>query len=173
MTKTKLKQKTQQVFLITIISFLLLTGIGNGIYSTLTIIGTKTLQFKKFTIDYIRGCEQYGCQDNFMVIVPKAKAKEKEPPIKEWIKQEIKNAGLNWEIAECIIKHESNFDNYAIGWNTNGTIDYGIWQINSCHKKTISVKDRLDYKLATKWAINKRITNGDWGIWTAYNKFCN
>ena len=40
---------------------------------------------------------------------------------------------LLWAIA----KHESNFNKNAINKNNNGTIDIGIMQINSIHKKSI------------------------------------
>ena len=40
---------------------------------------------------------------------------------------------LLWGIA----KHESNFDPKAINYNTNGTIDIGLMQINSIHKEAI------------------------------------
>jgi hypothetical protein len=37
----------------------------------------------------------------------------------------------------------------------------GLWQINSIHKGAIRVKDRFDYKASTKWAIEKRLHDGN------------
>ena len=93
-----------------------------------------------------------------------------EPTMREWIRQEIETAGLDWKTAECIITKESNWNVWATNWNTNGTIDYGTWQINSVHKNTISVEDRYDYKKATKWAIEKRKRDENWCAWVASKK---
>ena len=61
-------------------------------------------------------------------------------------------------------------------WNTdivvrepNRTLSYGIWMINSIHTGTkyhISNVDKLDYKKATEWSIQKRIRDGSWLAWT-------
>lgn len=99
-------------------------------------------------------------------------AKEVEPTMKEWIRNEIEQAGLKWEDVNCLITNESNWDVWATNWNTNGTVDYGLWMINSIHKDTISVKDRYDYKTATKWAINKILRDGNYNAWYAFNKKC-
>jgi soluble lytic murein transglycosylase-like protein len=37
----------------------------------------------------------------------------------------------------AISKHESNFNPVAVGWNSNGTYDYGVMQINSSWAKTL------------------------------------
>lgn len=93
-----------------------------------------------------------------------------EPSMKEWVKMEIEKAGLNWEEANAIIECESRWDNWAYNLNTNGTTDFGLWMINSVHKGTISVEDRWNYKTATKWAINKRLHDGNWSAWVCSNK---
>ena len=97
----------------------------------------------------------------------------KEMPMKEWVLNEVKRAGLDVVEADCIITHESRWDNWATHWNTNGSIDYGLWMINSVHKKTISVEDRFNYKKATRWAIAKRLHDGNWNAWVSAYKSCN
>ncbi len=95
-----------------------------------------------------------------------------ENKIKDYVLKEVYKAGLNPEEAECLITHESNWDDYAYNINTNGTTDFGLWMINSIHKATISPKDRLDYKKATEWAINKRLHDGNWSAWYGYINNC-
>lgn len=96
---------------------------------------------------------------------------EPDTEVKRWVLTRIYEAGLNPSEAECIIDHESKWNEWATNWNTNETIDYGLWQINSIHKASISVEDRYDYKKATEWAIQKRLNDGNWNAWTA-SKFC-
>lgn len=90
--------------------------------------------------------------------------------IKDYVLEEVKKAGLNPAEADKIISCESGWNNWAYGINTNGTTDFGLWQINSIHKGTISVEDRFDYKKATEWAINKRLRDGNWSAWTCSSK---
>jgi len=97
-------------------------------------------------------------------------SRTQEPSMKEWVRAEIEKAGLNWEEVDCIIQNESGWNNWNNNWNTNGTIDSGIFMINSVHKNTISLEDRYNYKTATKWAINKRLHDGNWSAWVASKK---
>jgi len=84
--------------------------------------------------------------------------------IKAYVLAEIKKAGLNAREAEALIFCESKWDDQAKGYNRNGSYDLGLWQINSIHKD-ISDIDKLDYKTATKWAIAKRLDDGNWSAW--------
>ncbi len=95
---------------------------------------------------------------------------DKELTVKEWVKIEIEKAGLNWDNVHCLIQNESGWNDYAYNLNNNGTTDFGLWQINSIHRGTISVKDRWNYKTATKWAINKRLHDGNWSAWYGFLK---
>ena len=45
--------------------------------------------------------------------------------------------GINPLILRAIAKVESNFNPTAINWNTNGTYDYGLMQINTCWAPTL------------------------------------
>lgn len=105
-----------------------------------------------------------------IVEVDKPRATVEE--LKLYVKTEVEKAGLDWKTVECFIPHESNWDQYAYGINTNGTTDFGLWQINSIHKNTASVECRWDYKCSTAWAINKRLTVGHWNDWVGYKKHC-
>ncbi|MGI6315030.1 MAG: transglycosylase SLT domain-containing protein [Patescibacteria group bacterium] len=84
--------------------------------------------------------------------------------MKKWVLNKVAEAGLDTKIAETIINCESRWNPDAMGVNANKTVDLGLWQINSIHKD-ISNADKLDYKKATEWAINKRMKDGNWNAW--------
>jgi hypothetical protein len=84
--------------------------------------------------------------------------------IRTYVLAEVKRAGLNAREVEAIISCESRWDDQAKGYNRNGSYDLGLWQINSIHKN-ISDGEKLDYKAATKWAIAKRLEDGNWSAW--------
>ncbi len=90
-------------------------------------------------------------------------ATEKE--IKDYVKNKVEKAGLDWNEVNCIVKNESGWDQFAQGVNNNKSTDSGLWQINSIHKNTISLMDRFDYKKSTKWSIEKRLHDGNWDSW--------
>jgi len=95
----------------------------------------------------------------------------KEEPMKEWVLKTVYEAGLNPEEIDCLIENESGWNDYAynVNWH-NGTTDMGLWMINSIHKGTIDVRDRLDYKKATYWAIDKIKRDGNYNAWYGYSK---
>jgi hypothetical protein len=100
-----------------------------------------------------------------MAVISVARAEvEEEMPMKLWVLKEVYKAGLNPNEADCIISKESNWKEDAIG----STKDYGLWQISIQHKKTIPLKDMFDYKASTKWAIEKRLHDKNWGAWVAW-----
>lgn len=94
---------------------------------------------------------------------------EPELPMKDWVLKQVAEAGLNPVEAEIIINCESRWESDAIGVNYNHTADLGLWQINSIHKD-ISNADKLDYKKATEWAIEKRLKDGHWKAWACARK---
>ena len=84
--------------------------------------------------------------------------------MKKWVLNRIEEAGLDPHTASVVISCESRWDSDAMGVDTNRTVDLGLWQINSIHQD-ISNADKLDYKKATDWAINKRLNDGSWYAW--------
>ena len=90
--------------------------------------------------------------------------------IREYVRQEAIKAGLNPDEVEKIVKCESGFNPYAVNTrNKNGTKDMGLWQINSLHKR-ISDADKFDYQAATRWALAKRLHEGNWSAWVCARK---
>lgn len=77
-----------------------------------------------------------------------------------------KNIDILVKIANC----ESKFDNYAIGFNDNGTIDRGLFQFNSYWRKDVSNKCAFDIECATNEAINTANKNRNFNAWSCYNK---
>lgn len=90
---------------------------------------------------------------------------EKPISVEDTVLEMVREAGLNPYEAWAIINCESRWKADAIGVNTNGTYDRGLWQINSIHKD-INNTDAMNYVKATKWAITKRLNDGHWGAWT-------
>lgn len=93
---------------------------------------------------------------------------EEEMTMQEWVFERLKqNLGEEEAIkGMMIIQCESRWNPDALNVNTNKTADLGLWQINHpLHSKTISRQQSLDYQIATDWAINKRLNDGNWGAW--------
>lgn len=77
----------------------------------------------------------------------------------------------NGEYCELLVnlaKCESSMRKDAIGINTNGTYDAGLYQINSVHKD-ITLLEKLDVYASTRWTVNK-IKEGDLHIWVCSHK---
>lgn len=96
----------------------------------------------------------------------------KETEIKDdwaYIAGELSKAKLNPSEAFTVIWGESRGDRNAYNVNKNGTIDVGIWQINSIHIKSgsITLECASEIRCATKWAIEKRLHDGNWQAWYA------
>ena len=74
------------------------------------------------------------------------------------------------KIALGIVASESNFNTEAWNINSNGTIDIGIWQINSVHfsKEGCSIRDALDPIRATDCA-HRIFEESGWQSWTVFN----
>ncbi len=104
-------------------------------------------------------------QDNSSVI----EAVDEIESIRDYVLNEAKKVGLNPNEVDKIIQCESRWDPKAIGHNKNGSSDSGLWQINSIHK-TLTLADKLDYKTATKWALEKRLRDGNWSAWYCARK---
>lgn len=95
--------------------------------------------------------------------------KEDVESIREYVLNEAKKVGLNPVEVDKIIYCESRWDDKAMGHNRNGSYDAGLWQINSIHK-SLTLAEKLDYKVATKWALNKRLNDGNWSAWYCARK---
>lgn len=102
--------------------------------------------------------------DNHVIAKVEDKAEATLDEMKKYVRSAAKEAGLNPNEVEAIINCESRWIADAKGVNRNGSYDLGLWQINSIHKN-ITDAEKLDYKAATKWAIEKRLRDGNWSAW--------
>jgi hypothetical protein len=84
---------------------------------------------------------------------------------KEYVLDQVRINGLNPDEADCIISHESGWNKDAWNVNSNGSVDLGIWQLNSVHFKNIKPSQAFDVVQATRFAIMKRIADGNWNAW--------
>ncbi len=57
------------------------------------------------------------------------------------------------------------------GLNSDGTRDYGLWQINDIHIRSgaITIEDALDCQKATDFAYRLYKGRGNWSAWSAFN----
>lgn len=84
---------------------------------------------------------------------------------------------ISWEEHDkisAIIQCESGWDAEAVNVNTHKdgstSIDTGIVQRNSIHKKTLSHADSFDYEKAIDWMISKSRRDGGFGAWVCARK---
>jgi len=68
-------------------------------------------------------------------------------------------------IAINISRAESDFRADALGVNTNKSVDRGVMQINSVHKR-LSNKDAFDYEKNIRFAYQLRKEQGNWMAWS-------
>lgn len=72
-------------------------------------------------------------------------------------------AGVNPQLAERVIRCESNFNPKAKG---DGGCSIGIWQINTCVHKDIGKNEAHDVVLSTNWAMPRfKKTPQIWGCY--------
>lgn len=77
----------------------------------------------------------------------------------------------NWDtkVAYAICMAESGGNPNAVGYNTNGTTDKGLMQINSVHvPHLISDAERLDPEANVKAAYSIYLGSG-WSAWSTFN----
>jgi len=89
-----------------------------------------------------------------------------ELTMKEWVLNEVNQAGFNPKEAEQIINCESNFNRFATHKNRNGSTDNGVWQLNNNYT---SPEIAFNYKTATKKAIEMRKAWGSWKAWVCWD----
>jgi len=81
-----------------------------------------------------------------------------------------KKFGRNANHALCIAFHESGYNPLAIHFEYNGSIDRGVFQINSSHNFSADVLFDWKQNVDIAYAISRR--GIEWRDWTT-NIFCN
>jgi len=103
---------------------------------------------------------------------------------REWVDLEIKHApapilslsqhickagdGQYCDILVNLARCESSLNPDAMNVNTNGTVDMGLYQINSVHQD-ITNAQKLDVYASTRWTVDK-IKQGQGHIWVCWSK---
>lgn len=97
-------------------------------------------------------------------------AEATEPKMIDWVLAEVEKAGIDKTEALMIIQCESrqNPSAYNINKHADGTtsLDAGLWQINLYYHKDITLAQALDYKQATKKAIELYKQTNSWQKWS-------
>lgn len=92
-------------------------------------------------------------------------------PVRQYVLTAVYDAGLNPDEADCIIREESQWREDICIIEPNNSISCGLWQLNTVHNKNgLTNACKLDYKCATKFAIEKRLKDGNWNAWTQWSK---
>jgi hypothetical protein len=84
----------------------------------------------------------------------------------------VKEAGLNSDEADCLIKNESgwNPDAHRVNWDNMAGVDRGLWQISSLFHKEVSNQCAYDPICSTKEAIRIAKDRGNWSAWYGFAK---
>lgn len=112
-------------------------------------------------------CFILGCQ---IVLAPTTyQTKDACPDVKCWIEVLAPQYGVDVEVAMKIAFAESSFREKAVNYNTNGTNDMGVFQINSIHN--VPDECRLNAKCNINWALNEMSQNGFSAWYSSYEKW--
>ena len=101
------------------------------------------------------------------IVIPEYTA-EIDTPIKKYVCDKF--GVMDCKIALGVIQAESGFNDQAWNVNDNGSIDVGLWQINSIHFKQpgCSLKEVIDPIDATNCAYSIWKASG-WNVWSSVN----
>lgn len=150
------KRKKNQVTWLIILTLTIIAGLGLKIHGNM--VGTEIVLAQNY--------EQVSIN----------KKTEKDLTIQEHIwgilKDEYYLSTDEIITAMTIIKCESKFDPYAIGVNTNGSKDIGVWQVNEpSHrdKKGYSRACMFDVYCQTRFIMDNIYSESGWNPWTCFN----
>ncbi len=78
--------------------------------------------------------------------------------------------GDNLQIAVAVSMAESGHNPLATNMNTNGSVDHGLWQINSIHGALLQRGDWRDPEDNARMAYQVWSDAGGWTPWVTYNE---
>ena len=91
--------------------------------------------------------------------------------IKSYVVNEAIKVGVNPKLADCIVKHESQYNPKKAGKDTGNTISRGLWQWNDYWHPEISSLCAYDAVCATAKAL-AWIKSGHVDQWSTYHEYC-
>ena len=74
--------------------------------------------------------------------------------------------GDNWRLAKAVMMSESGGNSQAVNHNNNGSVDYGLWQINTIHG--LDKKCMTDVECSTEFAFKLSKGGTDWTPWVGF-----
>ena len=123
-----------------------------------------------FFLAFYGYCKRLETVTKYTVDIVEAKEPEPKPlTLEEEIAQYICSKPWNCQDALKVARCESGLNPNALGVNHNGTVDRGVFQLNSVHKG-ISNADAFDYRKNTDYAVQKLYTYQGWGPWKSSYK---
>lgn len=87
--------------------------------------------------------------------------------VRRVVREEAIKHGVDPELADWIVKKESNYNSKAIGDDGNSR---GLWMISSIYNPQVSDKCAFDVKCSTNWAM-KELAAGNKNKWSVV-RFC-
>lgn len=96
-----------------------------------------------------------------------AEIKWHQPTWQEEVLMMVREAGLDADLANRIIQHESWWDPDNSHLNKDGSLDRGLWMINNVYHPEVSDDCAYDWFCSTREAIRIAKSRG-WGEWIAY-----
>jgi hypothetical protein len=93
---------------------------------------------------------------------------------KEWVVDTCEKAGLKRSDVECLIQHESSWDEngWLANWDNRAGTDRGLFAFNSLHHGEVSNRCAFNFVCSTYEFIRVAKANGNYNAWTGYVKNC-
>ena len=137
------------------------------LHSLATLTGSMVIVFA-LTVGLVNAyrffCDPIGQWLTVDITVSTVEAKTNLLPMREWVLETVKQAGINPVEAEKIIQCESGWNDQATNVNTGGSIDRGLFQINNKYHPSVSNACAFDYRCNTEEAI-KIYKASAWNAW--------
>lgn len=124
-----------------------------------------------FHVGLLLGVKAKGLDERpvvYEVSVDKAKVRVEHNTYtskKEQVKEILKEHSLPIGEAFSIINCESRWKPHALNVNQDGSVDRGLWQINSKYHPDVSNREAFDVVSSTLAAVEIYKERGNWSAW--------
>lgn len=138
--------------------------VGVGVCAMFVLVYVGISNFFVWSVNTINS---FG--DSFEIHNAKAEAPY-FPTWQEEVIELLREYGIDTKIASAVITCESGWNPKAYNKNRDGSVDRGIWQINSVHQ--VPASELNDPVKATYHAIVLIKSKRSWNHWYAYGNAC-
>jgi hypothetical protein len=157
-TKTKTKEKMFQFAILLIIGLIVTLGVTELFNQAEKLsLTNKAKAVELFNTSYVIPT----------VTVPRKAELGKRIGTESWIKEQWEEAGADWNKVWAVTQGESSWNSDAWNCNTNGSLDAGLYQLNSIHNIPLSCA--INTVCSTNEAIKLWKAQG-WTPWVAARK---